>query len=138
MECCLLIVVVVVVVVVGVIVIPREDKTSGGRSSPKQIKSNQIESNRYSSFLQKKTRRNKPFDGVKAESDKRRCPVKYRSILVGVNKLVVVLDRVSVTRENNELVLRLSVVELVNGQLFPLISALLGGVNGKVLFNVIF
>lgn len=111
MECCLLIVV-VVVVGGGVIVVPREDIASGGRSSP--------------------------FDGVKAESDKRRCPVKYRSILVGVNKLVVVLDKVSVTRENNELVLRLSVVELVNGQLFPLISALLGGVNGKVLFNVIF
>ena len=41
-------------------------------------------------------------------------------------------------RGNNPLVLRVSLDEFVNGQLFPFISALRGGVMGKLVFILIF
>ncbi len=79
-------------------------------------------------------------DDENAESDKRRWPVRYRSILVGVNKLadVVVLGVTSLIREYNEELFRISFVEVPNDQFVLVISALLGGVNGKLVLIVIF
>ncbi len=79
-------------------------------------------------------------DDVNVESDKRRWPVRYRSILVGVNKLadVVVFGVVSLIRENKEWLFRISFDEVPNDQFVFVTSALRGGVNGKLVLMFIF
>lgn len=81
-----------------------------------------------------------PVDDGNVESDKRRWPVRYRSILVGVNRLadVAVFGVVSVIRENKGLLFRISFVEVPKDQFVLVISPLFGGVNGKLVLIVIF
>ena len=81
-----------------------------------------------------------PVDDGNVESDKRRWLVRYRSILVGVNRLadVAVFGVVSVTRVNRGLVFRISLVEVPKDQLVFVISPLFGGVNGRLALMVIF
>lgn len=75
-----------------------------------------------------------------AESDRRRWPLRYRSILVGANKFadVAVFGVASVPRENNELLFRSSFTDAPMDQFVFATSALRGGVSSRLVLMDIF
>jgi hypothetical protein len=80
-----------------------------------------------------------PVDDLEVESDKRRCSAMYLSMLGGVNKpmFVAAFGVLSIGRDNNELLLRISVVEVPRDQFVSVTSVLIDGDIGRCVFMVI-